>query len=91
KVWKGESESFDLGLNEDLWVTIPRGEYKNLKATMSLDKKIVAPVEKGQVLGSVNVSLGGKPLVVRDLVSLNKVNEAGFMSGILDEFYMLFD
>lgn len=90
-VWKGEAESFDLGLTEDLWVTIPRGEYDNLKATMSLDKKIIAPIKKGQVLGRVNVGLDGNQIVSRDLAALNDVNEGGFVGGLLDEVYMMFE
>lgn len=90
-VWKGESESFDLGLQDDLWVTIPRGEYKKLKATMSLDKKIIAPVKVGQVLGTVNVNLNGESVAVRDLTAITAVNEGGFIGGLIDEVYMMFE
>jgi D-alanyl-D-alanine carboxypeptidase (penicillin-binding protein 5/6) len=72
-------------------VTIPRGEYKNLKATMSLDKKIVAPVKKGQFFGTVNVGLAGKSYATRDLAALKDVKEAGFITGIMDEVEMLFE
>jgi len=91
QVWKGDAIRFDLGLKEDLWVTIPRGEYKTLKATMSLDAKIIAPVKKGEVFGTVNVDLAGKPFLVRDLASLNDVGEGSFMSGLIDEVKMLLE
>jgi len=91
QVWKGETEQFDLGLKEDLWITIPRGEYKTLKATMSLDTRIVAPVSKGGVFGTVNVDLAGKPFITRDLAALSDVNEGSFFSGIFDEVKMLFE
>ncbi|HIE54755.1 MAG TPA: D-alanyl-D-alanine carboxypeptidase, partial [Chromatiaceae bacterium] len=32
RVWKGEMEELPLGLEEDLYVTIPRGDYHKLKA-----------------------------------------------------------
>jgi len=91
QVWKGEAEQFDLGLKDDLWVTIPRGEYKTLKATMSLDSRIVAPVTKGGVFGTVNVDLAGKPFITRDLAALTDVKEGSFFSGIIDEVKMLFE
>lgn len=91
KIWKGEVEKLPLGLAEDLWITIPRGQYKNLKASMSLDTQIVAPASKGRVYGSVNLSLEGKSYASRDLVALKNVAEGGFVSGILDEVKMMLD
>ena len=91
QVWKGEVEHFDLGIKKDLWVTIPRGEYDSLKATMSLDAKIVAPVKKGQEFGTVNVGLAGKAFATRDLAALTDVKEAGFVTGLMDEVMMLFE
>lgn len=91
QIWKGEKEKVALGLAKDLWVTIPRGLYGKLKATMSLDAKIVAPVKKGNVYGVVDVKLEGKPFVTRDLVALQSVEEGGFVGGLLDEVKMLFE
>ncbi len=91
RVWKGETDKLPLGLAEDLWVTIPRGAYGDLKATMSLDSTIVAPVKKGGVFGTVEVKLEGKPYIIRDLVALTAVNEGGFFGGLLDEVEMLFE
>ena len=91
QIWKGEKEKVALGLAKDLWVTIPRGLYGKLKATMSLDAKIIAPVKKGNVYGVVDVKLEGKPFVTRDLVALQAVEEGGFVGGLLDEVKMLFE
>ena len=90
-MWKGETENLSLGLKNDLWVTIPRGKYKSLKATMSLDKQIVAPVSEGKVYGSVNIDLDGSSFLSRDLVSLNSIAEGGLVSGIIDEVQMLLE
>ncbi len=90
-VWKGELEKLPLGLAEDLWITIPRGLYGSLKASMSLDTKIVAPVKQGGVFGTVDVKLEGKPFITRDLVALKEIKEGGFIGGLLDEIEMLFE
>ena len=84
-IWKGEQDKLELGLASDLWVTIPRGLYGSLKATMSLDTKIVAPAKQGGVYGAVDVKLEGKPFVSRDLVALKDVKEGGFVGGLFDE------
>ncbi|MGZ8191099.1 MAG: D-alanyl-D-alanine carboxypeptidase family protein, partial [Methylococcaceae bacterium] len=52
KVWKGESQTLPVGLAEDLHVTIPRRLYKDLKAVITVDKNITAPIKEGTKLGS---------------------------------------
>ena len=75
RVWKGEFETLTVGLSEDLAITIPRGAYDNLDATMDIDKNIQAPISKGQPVGVVKVSLNGELLESVPLVALETVNE----------------
>ena len=75
RIWSGEFETLTVGLSEDLAVTIPRGSYEKLDATMDIDKNIEAPVEKGQQIGVVKVSLNGELLESVPLVALETVNE----------------
>jgi len=91
RIWKGETEELPLGLAEDLYITIPRGQYKKLKANMSIDKRIIAPARKGQSFGSVNVSLDGTDYVQRDLVSLADVAEGGLFGNLVDEVQLMFE
>lgn len=90
RIWKGESESLKLGLNEELYVTVPRGQYKKLKASMNVDKTIIAPVKNGQVFGSVIVQLEDKELAKRPLVALQDVNEGGLVQVVKDNLLLLF-
>ncbi len=78
RVWKGEFETLTVGLADDLAITIPRGAYDNLDATMDIDKNIEAPVSKGQQVGVVNVSLDGEMMVSVPLVALETINEGSF-------------
>jgi len=84
KVWKGDSESIPLGITEDLYITIPRGQYDKLDASMSINATIVAPVINGDPLGSVNIMLGSQLLAKRDLVSLSNVGEGSFWHNLID-------
>ncbi len=88
RIWKGESELISLGLEEDLYITIPRGSYSALKATMSIDKQIIAPATKGKVYGSVNINLKQEPFKARDLIALKNVKKGGLMSSLFDEIQM---
>jgi D-alanyl-D-alanine carboxypeptidase (penicillin-binding protein 5/6) len=91
RVWKGRAERVSLGLSEDLYVTIPRGGYDKLKATMSIDSKIIAPARKGRIYGMVNITLDREPYLSRDLIALSDVQEGGFVSSMIDEVQLLFE
>ncbi len=88
-IWKGERSELPVGLSEPLYVTIPRGQYDNLKATMNVDETIVAPVEKGQEFGTVDISLEGKPVAQRPLISLESIPEGGVFTRLKDTVLML--
>jgi len=78
RVWKGEFETLTVGLADDLSITIPRGAYGKLDASMDIDKNIEAPVSKGQQVGVVNVSLDGEMMVSVPLVALETIDEGNF-------------
>ncbi|WP_425347677.1 D-alanyl-D-alanine carboxypeptidase family protein [Spartinivicinus poritis] len=93
-VWKGDANRVSVGVAEDLMVTIPRGESKALKAEMEVNSVIEAPLEQGQPLGAVKVSLNDQLIREVPLVALESVAEAGFFKKLWDQlrlfFYQLF-
>jgi D-alanyl-D-alanine carboxypeptidase (penicillin-binding protein 5/6) len=91
RIWKGSTDSVPLGLDQALYVTIPRGQYKSLDASMSIDKRITAPVKEGQSLGMVQVKLGEALVVDQPLVSLQTVGEGTFWQRISDEALLYFE
>ena len=91
RVWKGEHEDVSLGLHDDLYVTIPRGRYDELEATMDLENQLVAPVGSDQVIGLVTVSLEGEPSIERDLFPLVSVSEGNLWQRAKDEVLLWFE
>ncbi len=91
KVWKGDGKKLPVGLADDLYVTIPRKHYSDLKAELNIDKKIVAPVTKGDKLGLVNVSLAGEVIINQPLVALDSVEKGGIMQRLYDEAMLLLE
>jgi serine-type D-Ala-D-Ala carboxypeptidase (penicillin-binding protein 5/6) len=89
RIWKGDTETVQLGLLDDLYVTIPRRRYNDLKATINVDKKILAPVKAGDKLGSVTVVLDNETLATKDLVALKAVEEGGIFRRLYDSVLML--
>ena len=87
-VWKGSVETLPLGVAEPVVVTVPRGRYEDLKASMDLPRQIVAPVAQGQQVGTLKVSLDGETLLERPLLAQQAVEEAGFFGRLNDSFWM---
>jgi len=91
RIWKGSTDTAILGLDKALYVTIPRGQYKSLDASMSINNRILAPVAAGQTLGSVQVKLGEEIIAEQPLVSLNAIGEGSFWQRITDEALLYFE
>lgn len=91
RIWKGEEENIALGLNEPLYITIPRGTRNQVKANMKVDAMITAPAEKGQAFGSVNVTLGEEELVSKPLIALNTIKEGGLWRKLVDNVILMFN
>lgn len=85
RVWKGATDAVPLGLDNTLYITVPRGRYQALDASMEIQKTIVAPVTEGMSYGSVRVRLDGNLLADPPLVALQPVSEGSFWQRIVDE------
>ncbi len=75
RVWKGEKSEVPLGLSDDLYVTVPTGQYKRLQATLNLNNPLKAPIVKGQVYGVLNITLNNQVLVAKPLIALDSNRE----------------
>jgi D-alanyl-D-alanine carboxypeptidase (penicillin-binding protein 5/6) len=91
RVWGGATKALQLGLSRDLYVTIPRRHYNELKATMKSDQPITAPITKGKSYGSVNVTFGGQPLLERPLVALKEVATGNFIQRFYDKMMLMME
>ena len=91
RVWKGDSEKVSLGLLKDLYITIPRGSYKQLEAVMDVDANIVAPLDKGSQHGAVRVNLAEEEMLHTPLVALESVGEGSMFQIAKDHILQLFN
>jgi len=72
-------------------VTIPRRLYKDLKAVITVDKKITAPVKEGTKMGSVNVTLKDEVVANKDLVALQSVEQGNIFRRLYDSTLMMME
>ena len=79
KVWKGAERTVPVGFVADQYVSLPKGEAKNLKLSMETVEPLIAPVARGRRVGVVKVSLEGKPVSEFPLVALDEVAPASLL------------
>ena len=91
RIWKGEVEKLPLGLAEDLYVTIPKGKYKDMQAALNIDATIEAPVPKGAPFGIVTITLENNLIGSAPLVALQSVAEGGLVGRMMDQVLLMFD
>ena len=85
EVWKGKTPTVGLGVPEGIVVSVPAGEGARLKTEVVRPDPLVAPLQKGQKLGSLKVSTGGGVLVTEvPLTVLDTVEEAGILGRAWD-------
>ncbi len=75
RVWKGNKEDVSIGLADDLYITIPRGQYKYLNAKMDINANIEAPLTKGQQLGTLHIVYNDDELLSRPLIALQNIEK----------------
>lgn len=79
-VWMGRQRRLGVGPAQDLVLTIPRGSHDSLQAEMVVNPDILAPVTKGDPLGSVTVRVDQQVLLEKPLVALDTVEQAGIFT-----------
>ncbi len=90
KIWKADNEKINLGLNQDIYITLPRGQYDKLEPVVEIDKQIIAPVEQGEQKGMLNIKLANETLTTVPLLALESVSEGSLVNRLKDEVHLLF-
>lgn len=84
RVWGGKSPEVGIAAGQDVFATIPRGGEENIKADLIIDGELKAPLEKGQQVGKVLVTLDGQTVADIPAVAAEDVEQAGFFKRLWD-------
>jgi D-alanyl-D-alanine carboxypeptidase (penicillin-binding protein 5/6) len=90
RVWKGAEKMVPAGFVVDRYVTLPKGQAQNLKLSLEAVEPLLAPVTKGQTVGTVKVSLDGKPVGAYPLLALADVAPASIFGRAWDTVRLWF-
>jgi D-alanyl-D-alanine carboxypeptidase (penicillin-binding protein 5/6) len=89
-VWSGEQSAVDLGITEEVYVTIPRGQAETMSATVDVDEVIRAPLDDGQIMGVVNVTLNEDLIYRGDVIAMQAVPEGNMFKRFVDWLTLMF-
>ena len=89
KVWKGAENQLASTVLSDVYITLPKGEYANVKAVISSTQPLIAPIKKGQLIGNVKFMLNGKMIDQRPLVASKSIDTAGILGRAWDSIKLL--
>lgn len=90
RIWKGTDKHLKLGFRADRYITIPKGQRAALKATLETRQPILAPVNRGQQIGILHLTLNEAPYLDIPVVALDDVRLANVFSRGVDNIRLLF-
>ena len=91
RIWKGQYESTDLGVPEDLYITIPRGKFEKVESVVNMPSILVAPIALGQPVAELQVSLGGVDLLKEPLRALEENPDGSLWQRTRDSVQLWFE
>lgn len=89
-VWMGESDELTVTVNENIALTLPRNQIKNVQAHIEYQTPLKAPIKRGEVVGQASWSLDGKVLKEVPLVAAQSIEQGSFFKRLLDGLKLFF-
>ena len=89
RVYKGQDKTISATLQNDFYLSLPKGDYAKVKAHMTSKQPLIAPIQAGQEIGKITFSLDGKVISEQKLLAAKSVDQAGFFVRLLDSLRLL--
>ncbi len=90
RVWKGKLNELPVGFAQDFVISLPKEAADKIQVTLESRQPLVAPLDKGQEVGTLTLTVDGKPAGQYPVVALQEVPVAGFFGRLWDAIVMLF-
>jgi D-alanyl-D-alanine carboxypeptidase (penicillin-binding protein 5/6) len=91
RVWKGQNKAVPVGLANDFYITLPVGQYKNIQTTIQLNDPLKAPIAKGEVCGTLLITVNNHLVASQPLVALENNAKGGIWRRVNDSFSFSFN
>jgi D-alanyl-D-alanine carboxypeptidase/D-alanyl-D-alanine carboxypeptidase (penicillin-binding protein 5/6) len=90
KIYRGERDIVSMGFMQDFYLLVPRDSLNRVKAEVITQQPVVAPVRRGQRMGTLRLTLDDKVLGDYPLLALHDVGVAGVLGRGWDSIRLFF-
>lgn len=90
RLYKGTRSEVKTGFIGDLHVTVPRGTGKRIQAQMISQQPLLAPIKRGQQLGTLRLTVDGQAAGDYPLLALETIPVAGILGRGWDNILLMF-
>jgi serine-type D-Ala-D-Ala carboxypeptidase (penicillin-binding protein 5/6) len=84
RLWMGDQSTLPLGVRQNLYLTLPRGWHEKLHARLVVRQEPAAPVQQGQVMGTLALDLDRQPYAEYPLVALQEIGTGNILQRTID-------
>ncbi len=91
RVWKGAQGEVKAGFSADLAIAVPKGYADKVQTEFVATPRLIAPIEAGQALGTLKVTVDGKPYNEYPVVALENVELGNIFVRIFDTIRLWFN
>ena len=91
RLWKGTQSHVAVGFKSDIYLSIPKGQYNKVKATLETHQPIIAPIDTSVSIGVLKITLAGKPYAEFPIYPLENVAAANVFSRGWDSIRLLLE
>ena len=89
RVWIGKKDLVKAGVKAPVFLTLQKGKFKDMQINKKFMEPLKAPVERGQIIGKVEINLPDGTNYSEDIVALEAIEKAGFFGSIPDKIDLL--
>jgi len=89
-VWKAANSPVDVGIRDDLYVTVPRGQANDIKTTVEVQPRLIAPLARDATVGRLHVFAGSQTLATQPIHPLSSVAAGSWWRRLIDTIRLWF-
>ena len=89
-VWKAANSPVDVGIRDDLYITLPRGQANDIKTAVEVRPRLIAPLARDSTVGQLRVFAGSQTLATQPLHPLTSVAAGSWWRRLIDTIRLWF-
>jgi D-alanyl-D-alanine carboxypeptidase (penicillin-binding protein 5/6) len=90
KVWKAAQSPVDVGIKDDLYITLPRGQTNDVKTAVDVQPRLIAPLALDAEVGQLRVTAGSQTLITMPVHPLKDIAAGGWWRRLIDTIRLWF-